>query len=93
MDNTKRTPLTRERVEELRSIISRGEDFRDGSSLYLSKQSKADLLRILGVAPDLLGALINILPVFDNDGTRVYAKVYAKEIAQAEAAIAKAKGE
>ena len=48
--------------------------------------------RLIAAAPDLLAALVAILPVFDNDGASVYAKVYADVISAAELAIAKAKG-
>jgi hypothetical protein len=44
--------------------------------------------RLIAATPDLLAALKDILPVFDNDGTKAYAKVYAEAIARAEAAIA-----
>jgi hypothetical protein len=43
--------------------------------------------RLMAAAPDFLAALKDILPVFDNDGTRAYAQVYADAIARAEAVI------
>ncbi len=49
--------------------------------------------RLIAAAPDLLESLCDVLPVFYNDGTRIYAKVYADKISKAEAAIAKATGE
>jgi len=36
---------------------------------------------------ELAECLRNVLPVFDNEGTRVYAEVYAKEIKKAEATL------
>ena len=52
----------------------------------------AKVAHLIAAAPGLLAALEAILPVFDNDGTSIYAKVYAKEIKAAEKAIAKAGG-
>jgi hypothetical protein len=48
--------------------------------------------RLIAAAPALLESLRAILPVFDNDGAAQYRKVYSREIAAAESAIAKAEG-
>jgi hypothetical protein len=49
--------------------------------------------RLIASAPALLEALKAILPVFDNEGTKGYARVYVNEILRAETAIAQAEGQ
>ena len=64
----------------------------DSRSINVDYDGQLANARLIAAAPELLGALTGVLPVFFNDSMRTLAKVYAKEIEAAEAAIAKADG-
>jgi hypothetical protein len=48
--------------------------------------------RLIAAAPELLEALKAVMPAFDNDSISVLCRIYADDIRNAQAAIAKAEG-
>jgi len=56
---------------------------RDIAIVYDGKEAEANA-ELIASAPELLASLIDIIPVFWNEGTKVYAKIYADRIERAE---------